>query len=241
VVPLGAPFLYLPALSETIAPEPGSLLVMPIHGWEKERIQQDFREYAAEAAELRQSFRKITVCLYYFDHALKEHRRPFEDLGFEVIKSGERDKNPGFLHDLRRLMLRFEYVCANRVQTAVFYALALGRKAFLHGPPMGVDTRIDPSGQLFDAWQRQEFPMLLWEGFKDRSYREIGEEELGLRYRREPAALRELLLWEPWQARELERRIQARQERLRRERWEAKVEKLRRRFGRFLPVIKTSR
>ncbi|MCC6552004.1 MAG: hypothetical protein IT372_03145 [Polyangiaceae bacterium] len=237
VVPLGAPFLYLPPIEGEIAAEPGSLLVVPIHGWEKERIQSDFSEYAAELAKLLTSFRKITVCLYFFDHQFPENRRPFEALGIEVTTVGHRDGNPAFLHDLRRLMLRFEYVCSNRAQTAIFYALALRRKAFLYGPPIGVEARLDHSGELFDAWQRKEFPALIWEGFKDRSYPEIGEDELGLRYRRDPAALRELFFWEPWQAHRLERCIAERRRRLRRARWEARLEPLRRRVGRWLPAL----
>lgn len=237
VTPLGAPFVYLPPLDQEqpVEAEPGSLLVMPIHGWEQGRITKSFEEYAAELAELRASFRKITVCLYWFDHQFPEHRRPFEERGFEVIRSGHRDRNPAFLPDLRRMMLRFEYVCSNRVQTAIFYALALGRKAFLYGPPIGVEGRLDHSGQLWDAWQRREFPMLAWEGFKDRSYQEIGEAELGLGFRREPAALRELFLWEPWQREELERRIEARRRRLQRRRWEERVEAVRKRVERWLP------
>lgn len=236
VVPLGAPFLYLPPVEQPVAAEPGSLLVVPIHGWEQEKIPHDFRQYAAEVAELRKSFRKITVCLYWFDHQFPEYRQPFEDLGVEITTVGPRDRNPAFLHDLRRLMLRFEYVCSNRAQTAVFYALALGRKAFLYGPPIGVEGRLDHSGQLFDAWQRREYPALVWEGFKDACYREIGEDELGLRYRREPAALRELFLWEPGQAGELERRIEARRALLRRRRWEGRVDEIRRRLRRLLPA-----
>jgi hypothetical protein len=235
VTPLGAPFVYLPPVAEEIKAEPGSLLVMPIHGWEREKIPHNFQEYAADLADLRSSFRRITVCLYWFDHQFEEYRRPFEERGFEVIRSGHRDRNPAFLPDLRRLMLGYEYVSSNRVQTAIFYALALGRKAFLHGPPIGVEGRIDHSGQLWDAWQRREFPMLLWEGFKDQSYRDVGEAELGLGFRRDPAALRELFLWEPWQARELERRVDERQRRLKRQRWEAKVAAVKKRVERWLP------
>lgn len=241
VKPLGSPFLYLPPLAphdlEGAKTEPGSLLVMPIHGWEKERISQDFHEYAAHTAELRRDFKKITVCLYWFDFQFEQYRKPWEALGFDVITAGPRDRNPGFLHDLRRLMLRFEYVSSNRVQTSAFYALSLGRKFFLHGPPIGLDGRFDHSGQLFHAWQTMEYPTLRWETFKDVCHRDIGDEELGIGFRREPEALRELFSWTPQQARELDRKQRDKRDRERRKRWETRAEELRSKVARWLPLL----
>ncbi|MRG93440.1 hypothetical protein [Polyangium spumosum] len=213
VVPLGAPFLYLPPLEETIEAEPGSLLVMPIHGWERSRVLCDFDQYVQDLAEIERHFRSITVCLYYFEHREERFRRPFEARGYEVVTSGPRDNNPTFLHDLRRLLLRHEYVSTNRAQTATFYALHLGRKVFLHGPAAGVEQRLDPSGQLYQAWQSLEFPMLLWKNFKDETYPQIGADELGLPFVRTRQELRELFLWQPEQRRAIDARASAVQQR----------------------------
>lgn len=241
VTAVGAPFLYLPEPAPSPPPEPGSLLVMPFHGWEKERIEQDFSEYAQAIREISGEFRKITVCLYWFDNQFPEYRRPFEELGAEVLTIGPRDDNPRFLHDTVRLMSRCEYVTANRVQTAAFYALALGRKFFVYGPPVGLDKSLDRSGELFHAWQKQEFPQLFWESFGDRCHRVTGEDELGLAHKRSPEALRELLLWQPAQRAERERRIAAYHAALEQKRKDAAWQRLRERALRFVPAALRAR
>lgn len=208
VTSFGSPFLYLPPV-ETPAPEPGSLFAIPVHSWEREQIPHDFQAYAQSLAALQTQFRKVTVCLYWFDHQFPSNREPFEALGMEVVTAGHRDDNPAFLHDLRKLLLRHEFVTSNRAQTGLFYGLALGRKGFLYGPPMGLDGRFDHSGDLFDAWQSREFPDLLWDRFQGDARQDIGQAELGLQYRLEPEALRELLRWQPDQHAELERTVQA--------------------------------
>ncbi len=213
VVPIGAPFLYLPRDAETVTPAPRSLLVMPSHGWEEVRIDHEFDLYAKDLEAIRGDFGSITVCLYWFEHQEERHRRRFESIGATVTTVGHRDDNPDFLRDLRRLLLQHEYVSANRVQTATFYALALGRKFFLHGPPVGVDARIDRTGKLFDAWQRHEYPDLTWDRFKDEPNRKLGEDELGLGFVKDPDALAELFSWKPSQEREHRARLRAHHER----------------------------
>ncbi|UQA58065.1 hypothetical protein [Polyangium aurulentum] len=237
VVPIGSPFLYMRPIEEEIVPEPKSLLVTPIHGWERERIPHDFSAYADAIRLIAKDFRKIVACLYWHEVDNPVFRRPFEEIGAEITTVGHRDNNPGFLYDLRRLMLRFEYVTSNRAQTSLFYALALGRKAFLYGPPIGLDKRFDHSGQLFDAWQKQEYPGLFWDTFGDTCHRRIAEDELGLRYVREPAALRELFEWEPWQRGRIDERKARRRRALSRARWEQRLGGIKKTMGRIAPAL----
>jgi len=230
VIAIGAPFLYLPALEQPVETVPRSLLVMPMHGWERQQLDHDFDLYAKLLSDLRPEFSRITVCLYWLEHAQARYRRPFEEGGFSVVTVGQRDKNPRFLYDLRRLLLEHEYVCSNRAQTGGFYALHLGRKFFLFGPPVGVEAKVDRTGMLFDAWQRREYPQLAWQGFKDVAYRDVGADELGVPFVREPEALRETFLWNPHQAAAHEakrrangRRIGERRRRATRERWRTRL------------------
>ncbi|MBK9264066.1 MAG: hypothetical protein IPM54_30220 [Polyangiaceae bacterium] len=234
VEPLGSPFLYLPPAKE-VEPVARSLLVMPFHGWEKERIQQDFQEYAQAIRDISKDFGKITVCLYWHDMQFAEYRRPFEELGAEVLTVGHRDNNPRFLFDMRDLMLRCEYVTANRVQTAAFYALSLGRKFFVHGPPTGLDGSIDRSGELFHAWQKQEFPRLFWDKFEGMCHKSIGDEELGLEFKRDRDELQELFAWGPERSGELRRRTEAYRTRIITENRAAALKQLQERVTRLLP------
>lgn len=210
VVGLGAPMLYLPPAESPPERRAGSLMAVPVHGWEREKVQQDFDTYAASLAEIAHEFSEITVCLYWYDCQFERNRRPFEALGMRVVTAGHRDNNPGFLRDMRDLLLAHEFVTSNRIQTGVFYAQHVGCKTFLHGPPVGLDGRFDHSGQLFDAWQEREFGPLLWRNFQGDVQSDMAAAELGAAYKRTPEQLRELMLWQPEQGRALAARIQAR-------------------------------
>ncbi len=231
VVPIGAPYLYLPPPDEAVATQPKSLLVMPLHGWEKARLEHDYEAYARSIAEIERNFSSITVCLYFFEHREPRFRKPFESRGYQIVSAGIRDNNPEFLTNLRRILLRHEYVCSNRVQTSTFYALYHHRKTFLHGPQAGVESRIDRTGKLYHAWQAREYPMLMWDQFKDESYPDLAARELGLPHVRTRDELLELFDWTPQQRPKLDAVVHAFKTRQhaqnvesRRERWRSALE-----------------
>jgi len=209
IVPLGAPFLYMPPVEAPIEPEPRSLLVMPAHGWEKNKVEHDFEQYARNVEEISRDFSSITVCLYWFEFREERYRKPFEARGYKVVTAGPRDNNPQFLYDLRKLLLKYEYISSNRVQTATFYALSLGRKFFAHGPPVGIEQRIDRTGQLYDAWQHREFPTLMWKNFHDEPQPAIAASELGAAFVKTKDELLDLFCWRPERSREREARVAA--------------------------------
>lgn len=209
VVAIGAPFLYMPPVDKPIEPKSKSLLVMPAHGWERARLTQDFERYARDLQKIEHEFSSITVCLYWFEHQEEHNRRIFESRGFRVVTAGLRDNNPDFLFNLRKFILEHEYVSANRVTTATFYALHLGRKFFIYGASIGVEQWIDRAGTLFDAWQRRHYPMLAWENFQDDAHPDLAARELGLPCMRSPDQLRELFFWRPEQRLELDSIVQA--------------------------------
>lgn len=203
---IGAPFLYLPAMSAmpatsaTPVPEhagPRSLLVYPFHGWAKQGVHGDMNAFADQLRELErvEGFGPITVCLYHLEYADATIRAAFERYGWTVTTLGSQANNPRFLDNQRDLLRRHAYVTSNRIATATFYSLVSGCRFFLYGPPMGLSETQDPTGEEYDAWQRAEFPMLTFEGFGDRSHVEVGETELGLEYKRSPERLAELLGW----------------------------------------------
>ncbi|MBI5610636.1 MAG: hypothetical protein HY902_17300, partial [Deltaproteobacteria bacterium] len=183
-VPLGAPFLYLPP-PEPRPPAPErSLFAVPLHSWEREKVRLDLDAYAAALAEVAGHFRSVTVSLYWYDYQDPANRKVFEQRGMQVVTAGARDGNPRFLLDQREQLLAHSHVTSNRVQTGLFYAMYLGLKGFLHGPPVGVEERIDRAGELWAAWQAQTFPELAWDGAADRDLRWLGARELGEEFRR---------------------------------------------------------
>ena len=200
IVPVGAPFLYLPPLSLPDIPERGSnsLLVFPFHGWEKQAAEGSMRSYADAIETLAaDGFGPVTVCLYWKEYEDPAARRVFEARGFDVTTNGHRDRNPTFLHKQRALIASHGAVCSNRVSTASFYALASGRPFFLHGPPAGLAGTDDPTGESYARWQLDAFPVLSYDAFTGDLHREVALRELGAEYIRTPEELRAILCWNP--------------------------------------------
>ncbi len=195
VVVIGAPFLYLPdpAPIKDLPPQ-RSLLAYPFHGWEQDELVADMERYARSLEDLaREGFGPITVCLYWKEYENPMMRLVFEKRGFSVTSNGHRDGNHDFLLRQRKQLLEHVYVTSNRVCTALFYGLVIGRKAFLHGPPMGLSKSKDPTGKLFGQWQNVAFPELSFEAFDDHAHVSIGERELGLEFKQSPDQLRKTL------------------------------------------------
>lgn len=193
-VPIGAPWLYMPATPDAGPEHPRSVLVVPFHGWEKQSLHGSMNAYADALARLeREGFGPITVCLYWHEYEQAELRELFERRGCATTTMGHRNDNPEFLDRQRELIRKHAFVSSNRVSTATFYALAAGRPFFLHGPPVGLSESDDPTGEQFDRWQREEFPELCGEPSIERQ-RSLGEHELGAEHVRAPEQLRDLLL-----------------------------------------------
>ncbi len=195
---VGAPWVYLEDEPDLGPEHERSVLVVPFHGWEKESVAGTMSGYAeALSALVDQGFGPITVCLYWFEYEQPPLREVFESRGFATTTMGHRNDNPEFLRRQRALIRRHRFVSSNRVSTAAFYSLDADRAFFLYGPPAGLSASDDPSGERFDAWQRESFPELCWERFDETCRQDIGERELGREHKLDPDRLREILLLGP--------------------------------------------
>jgi hypothetical protein len=193
-LPIGAPFLYLPEYKAVEEPSKQSILAIPFHGWEKEGLASGMDLYAEDLSALsREGFGPVTVCLYWTEYEQEQLRAVFEDRGFRVTTMGHRDGNPEFLHKQRALISEHALVTSNRVCTAAFYALSMGVPFFLWGAVQGLSQSKDPTGEIFDAWQRETFPELCRENFDGSCRRELALYELGAEYLLSPAELKKTL------------------------------------------------
>lgn len=194
-VAIGAPWLYRFGTA-AVADAGVGTLAMPFHGWEKQRVQGDFERVADALVALeRDGWGPLTVCLHDMEHRDPGLRAVFARRGFEVVTAGPRDDNPAFLDRLQALMRRHRAVTSNRVATATFYALALGRTFVLHGPMVGLNNSEDPDGARFAALQREAFPELVAGPCGGEVGRAIGLRELGAEFLHSPGELRVLLRW----------------------------------------------
>jgi hypothetical protein len=192
-VAIGAPFLYHEHADQ--APEAGSLLVCPLHGWEKSRLLGSHEAYLEELERIRRSFDRISVCLYWIEYEDRAIRALYAGAGYEVITNGHRDDNPDFIAKLSAHLARHEYITSNRVATIAFCALHLRRKFFLHGRAMTVSDESEEALRRFLEFQNEAFGVLTYDRFGDRCHAEIGDLELGAEFKRTPSELRRILGW----------------------------------------------
>lgn len=196
-VPVGSPLLYLRD-AERPRPGDGSLLAFPFHGWEGggvDALVEGYTRYADDLLALaRDDFTRLGVHLYWLEHDRADVRAIFEERGFEILTAGARDGNPGFLRRLAENVGRYDVVTSNRVATCSFYALALGRPYFLHGPDMRLTGEPDETVGG-SAWCARELPELLFDAFDGSVASGVAERELGAEFRLAPETLAEVLGW----------------------------------------------
>jgi hypothetical protein len=202
---IGAPLLYLvPAVVDISPTTSNSLVLFPDHTSNTEPFSEDgaaiYSRYLDEIQPILGSFQSTTVCLYWREFDDPAIRRRVEEKGFHVTTLGHRDRTPDFLERFRDLVLRHEYVSTNQYSTALFYALFLNRKAFIHGRAFAHRLRAGKIGsQTQFQHMSQRYPELDWDRFGDRCHHDIGAEELGAEYRLEPDEMRRECGWTAFQ------------------------------------------
>ncbi len=198
-VPVGAPFLYLDPDREP-ACTGRRLLAFPMHGFEKAAITDVHRVYADYANSIEELARRIgcsdvSVCMYWFEHQDANLRSLFTSRGFTVTSNGHRDRNPDFLARLITTLREHSVVTANRICTALFYAMYLGIPGVLYGRGMGIRRGDDPFGEEHQKWEATEFPDLTLDRFDGSARSQLAEDELGQEFKLSPETLRELFGW----------------------------------------------
>jgi hypothetical protein len=192
-VAIGAPFLYHEHVDSPA--EAGSLLVCPLHSWEKSRLLGGHETYLEELERIRASFDRVSVCLYWMEYEDRAVRDLYAGAGYEVVTNGHRDGNPDFIAKLSGRLARYEYVTSNRIGTVAFCALHLRRKFFLYGGEMALSGESEEERRQYLTLQNERFGSLTYERFEDRCHAEIGDRELGAEFKRTPSELRRILGW----------------------------------------------
>ena len=179
---IGSPVLYLE--DEAVVSQ-RRLLAMPPRKSAWTDREFDHRAYAAQLNRLRSDgFEEIDGCLFWRDLTESHH---YESNEIRVVSSGH-DSDPEFLQRNVFLLRSCEYVTSPSLGTSLIYALAGGRKGFLHGAADGEPLRkMGTDGARFEC--------LLYSRFGDRSHRDLGLAELGSDAKRSPEELIELFGW----------------------------------------------
>jgi hypothetical protein len=187
--PLGAPFLYLSALTADRAVAPlEATVAFPVHDTRLVKLQQDDAELARELAERDGP---SVVCLHPEDLDRPEKRRVWIEHGHRVVSAGER-RDPQFLGRILRLVRGARRVVSNQLSTAVVYAAAEGTPTAIYGP----DITIGALGTEVSQRTRELWPEFHDDGSDDGTRRTIALAELGQQHLLAPRALRDVLGWD---------------------------------------------
>lgn len=202
---IGAPFLYqdLDLFSAVNNHKnENNLLLFPIHSTEYERLLDPvsyFNGYVREIGKLKREFDNINACLYFIDYNNPHIRKVFENANIGVTTLGSRQYNPEFLIKFVKLVNNFKFVSSNVLSTAIFYSLYLGKKVFVYGkqPEIGETNWNAETQKIMDDCLTilGMYPLLNWENFDNKSHREIGEIELGSKFKKSEAALINIFGW----------------------------------------------
>ena len=186
--PIGAPFLYLSALSADQPVERlGATVAFPVHDTRLVKLDHDEAPLARELAERDGP---SIVCLHPEDLERPEKQRVWLEHGHRVVSAGER-RDPQFLGRVLRLVRGAERVVSNQLSTAVVYAAAEGTPTAIYG----ADLSIGSLGTEVSRRTRELWPEF-HEDADDTVRKEVARHELGHEHMLDPSALRTALGWD---------------------------------------------
>lgn len=126
----GLPFAYVE--KQNVQRHANSLLIMPAHSAEVEKISKKMDDYFDYMYEVKKDFDQVYVCIHYLDFHQDMHKAA-EIRGFKVIE-GARPDNGNSLLRMRSIFDSFEYVTSNSIGSHMIYSLYAGCKFSFSGP-----------------------------------------------------------------------------------------------------------
>ena len=200
---IGAPFLYLLDIYKiTTKPETKSLILFPLHSCESDNfieIESVYEKYIKDINKIKSYFGTVAVSLHNNEFKNDYIVDIFNRQSISTVCMGERDNNPKFLENFIDIVKNFEYVSSESWSSAIFYSLAMKKKTFIYGESMWYFNDEHNVGKQnikkIENRYRNKYPQILWENFDHKSHYKIGNEELGLNYKKSLQELRSLFGW----------------------------------------------
>lgn len=201
VVLIGAPFLYIEKEKKQNVTN-NKLLTFPIHSWEKEKFKDElaiFEDYLNRLEKIRKKFSSITICLYWAQYDNKELVNYIKNRGYAVTTLGHRNNNKKFLYSFIELVSEHEFITSNVFSTPLFYSLYLNKKTFVYGHSyFKGENKYGTQSELEKAQRKmiKKYPMILWENYDGGKNPNIGNIELGYKFKKTPEEMKELFGWD---------------------------------------------
>ncbi len=208
VVALGLPIIYTSPVS--VARQPNSLLVVPVHSTSNTTHSWDFESYADAVASIKSRFSRVTVCV----HASCVEKRywidAFESRGISWVVGADY-ANANTLQRIRQLFSCFQYVTTNGFGSHLAYAAAFGAQVSLWGPvavhrmeDMAKDTLTINSPDSMrrmlafadEAFLRQQYPDFFTVPWDAPLRTEWGLKQIGWENRKSPDELKRIFGWD---------------------------------------------
>lgn len=136
---IGAPALYDDSLWSSNIDAQMHALAIPAHSLAFREIVVGWRTYAQELAAWRKAHgQEVRVLLYVRDFERADVHAIFDAVEIPQVFAGE-VTDIGFLRTLFAHLRSAQLVLVNCIQTACFYALAIGKPVQFYGSPMGIE------------------------------------------------------------------------------------------------------
>lgn len=204
----GLPFAYVPPQHRSR--NTVSLLAVPPHSAEAERVSSGQREYLDYLESLKDDFEGIYVCIFHLDLEGSMHRAVLER-GMQVVQ-GARPDDASSLKRVRALFEAFEHVTSNCMGSHFVYALHSGARFSFSGPMFVYDEEVMMSGgnphghskervrRLLEIQSPEYLGSRFGDFFVDHPQRgtvdaHLGATEIGARHVLPPDNIRNILGW----------------------------------------------
>lgn len=126
----GLPFAY--SNPSDFKRESGSLLAMPPHSSEREKLNKSHIKYLNYLESIKNNYSNVSVCIHYLD-LTQSIINEVKKRGMYLIE-GARPDDANSLKRIRAIFDSFEFVTTNSIGSHVIYALFSGCKVSLCGP-----------------------------------------------------------------------------------------------------------
>jgi len=134
----GLPFTYVK--NSNFKRKPNSLLAMPPHSAENEKIRNEYYDYLDYLESIKNEYENVYVSIYYLDKS-KEIIKKIESRGLKFI-DGARPDDINSLRRMRAIFDSFEFITSNTMGSHIIYAIYCGCKTSLCGPMYKYDETL---------------------------------------------------------------------------------------------------
>lgn len=202
IITIGSPFIYIDNPEQYYLPMiPKSLICFPTHNHEWAGFKntlKSYKKYCDDLKQISKNFEKITISLFWKEYENPEIIKIFKEQDFSVVTMGPRDNNPKFLINFINNVSKYEFLTSDTFSSAIFYGLFMKKKVFIYSYLIGNNESWGEESKSAENdyfSYMSKYPELMWSNFNTKSHYQIGEKELGYKFKLSPKEMRAIFGW----------------------------------------------